>query len=210
MLPSLRVVGVLPSVLIGILVVLTAVMLGAEILLPVLVGRMAFVLREVIVLYISVINSPSMYLQIQFQLVVYALEAYHRRITTIQENNLQKHNKKISDILRSCSPEYGSWLDEKLKYSYEPNLRHRLKELISEYEIIFSRFVSGNKGDFVNKVVNTRNYLTHYDQDLRHKAITDMDILHEVTQKLIGLLQVCLLIQVASVEEVKVIYKIKC
>jgi hypothetical protein len=150
-----------------------------------------------------------MYLQLRFQLIIYASEAYHRRTTTNQETTIEEHNRKISAILKSCHVEYRGWLAEKLKYSYEPNLRHRLKELISKYELIFPLFVEGKKGDFVNKVVNTRNYFAHYDPNLKDMAITDMNELYEVIQKLIGLLEVCLLTQIASIEGVKQMYKIE-
>ena len=49
-----------------------------------------------------------------------------------------------------------------------------------------------NKDIFINRVVDTRNYLTHYDKNLREKAV-DGEQLYYVTQQLKIVIVICLL-----------------
>jgi ApeA N-terminal domain 1 len=58
-----------------------------------------------------------------------------------------------------------------LNYGNEFSLRKRLKELLDQFwKNLLEDFVS-NKSTFVKNIVNTRNYLTHYDEDLKDKAV---------------------------------------
>jgi hypothetical protein len=160
-------------------------------------------LRDVVALYTSVVNSPSMYLELQFLLIIDALETYHRKTIINQEISVEEHEMRITTILQSCPLEFRKWLREKLNYSNEPNLRKRVKELISKYEHIFPRYVDDRK-DFVDKIVKTRNYYTHFDS--KQAIITDPKKLREVTDKVMGLLEVCLFTEIATIEEIKKIY----
>jgi hypothetical protein len=146
-----------------------------------------------------------MFLEVQFLLIIYALEAYHRRTTKNQELPIEEHNQRIASILGSCPSEYREWLHQKLEYTNEPRLRRRIKELISKYEQVFMSYVD-NIGAFVDKIVNTRNYFTHYDSSLKNSAMTDPNKLREMTDKLMGLLEVCLFTEISTVYEIKRIY----
>jgi hypothetical protein len=167
-------------------------------------------LREVIALYTSFMESPSIYLEIRFQMIIYALEAYYRMTNPISDSEMERHKSQINEIVESCPNEYKGWLTDKLKFSYEPSLRHRLKDLIRKFENTYSKFdVSGHKVSlFINRVVNTRNYLTHNDPNSRTTAITDRNELNEVTDQLIGLLQICLLTEILTPYQMKKIFQI--
>ena len=70
-----------------------------------------------------------------------------------------------------------------------------MKELFNEYpefSVIFTKNKNENKKDFIEKVVNTRNYLTHYDEELKEYAVFGED-LYLLTQKLRICAGVCLL-----------------
>lgn len=63
--------------------------------------------------------------------------------------------------------------------------------------------VDGDKKSFINKVVNTRNYLTHYDQGLKNQAAGDEELVH-IIQKLKLLMEICLLSELGfSLDEIK-------
>jgi hypothetical protein len=102
------------------------------------------------------------------------------------------------------------WLTEKLKFSYEPSLRRRLKDLIRKFENSYMKFEdSGNKVSlFIDRVVNTRNYLTYNDPKSRTAAITDRNELYEAADRLIGLLQICLLTEILTVYQMKKFFQI--
>jgi len=53
-------------------------------------------------------------------------------------------------------------------YSNELNLRARLKQIVKSFETFYGS--SKNCKSFINQIVNTRNYLTHYDINLKSSA----------------------------------------
>jgi hypothetical protein len=132
-----------------------------------------------------------MYLNNELLNLAQALEAYHRKIMNNTELPINQHQKRVNEIVRLSPDEHRDWLKNKLKYSNEPILRKRLKELWERCpEAISSRL--GTKNEFVGVTVDTRNYLTHFGEDLKANAATGQK-LYELVMKLRILMQVCLL-----------------
>lgn len=76
----------------------------------------------------------------------------------------EKHEKRKQEILEAVPDEHKDWLEGKLKYSNEPNLRRRLREIFDKYPESVDFVVGDSKKDskgFINGVVNTRNYRTY-------------------------------------------------
>ncbi len=73
----------------------------------------------------------------------------------------------------------------------DENLRQRLEKIISNHKKIKTLFIKNNK-HFLDKVIITRNYYTHYDKKKKKKALKGLD-LYNVTQRLMLLLEVCFL-----------------
>jgi hypothetical protein len=145
-------------------------------------------------LYFGTIHSSNMYVDHKFLSLMQALETYHRRILGGNELSENDHSRRISEILTAIPEQYRQWLEEKLKYSNELSLRKRMKELISKYSDVMSLYIS-NLTNFKNKIVDTRNYMTHYDLSLKDKASNDTD-LWKLAKKLEILVEVCLLSEI--------------
>ena len=101
------------------------------------------------------------------------------------------HNKRISDIMNSAPEAHELWLKQKLKYSNEPTLRHRLRELWDKCPAAISGKL-GAKNAFVGMTADTRNYWTHFGDDLKANAATGEELCYLVV-KLRILIQTCLL-----------------
>jgi hypothetical protein len=99
--------------------------------------------------------------------------------------------KRMLEIINSIPTEYREWLEGRLTYSNEPTLRRRLREIFDKYSDVLSKYIE-NKDDFMNKVVVTRNYLTHYDAHLKEHA-ADGEELYHISEKLRLLIEICLL-----------------
>lgn len=80
-------------------------------------------------LYFGTVYNSNVYLEHEFLNFIMALEAYHRRKSRNEEVPQEEHRKRIERILEASPAEYKKWLEEKLKYSNEPSLRKRLKEI---------------------------------------------------------------------------------
>ncbi len=138
--------------------------------------------------YFAVIYNPQMYLHQKFLSFLNALESYHRRRFSNYELPEVDHKKRKDAIVSAVPEHYRNWLEKKLEYSNELTLRVRLQDLVQKFSFLQFRDTDW----FVNKVLNTRNYLTHYDPSKKEGAATNDELL-EITHKLKVLIEAVLL-----------------
>jgi hypothetical protein len=115
--------------------------------------------------------------------MVQSLETYHRRRRKNELVSTRKHQERLDEILRSVPRRYKTWLAQNLPYSNEPRLRKRLKELISSIPNDIARKYFYDKNKYVNEIVSSRNYYTHYDKSLDAMRLKDQD-LYYATERL--------------------------
>ena len=160
----------------------------------------ADLLRPVYDLYFGTIYSGDMYLEFQFLSLIMALEVYHRRLIGNEDISTEEHEERVKQILNNTPDKYREWLKEKLKYSNEPSLRKRIKEIYDMLKNIgYVTDLIPKKKDFVDDVVNTRNYFVHYDQSLKNKALKGTK-LYRLIQKLKVLVEICLLKEIGFLD----------
>jgi len=82
-------------------------------------------------------------------------------------------------------------LKGKLLYLNEYSLRKRLKEILESCGKLTSSLIN-TKVEFIEDVVNTRNYFTHFDKKLETKAKRG-ESLYILTQQMKFVLEICLL-----------------
>ena len=158
-------------------------------------------------LYFGTLYLPLMYREYHFLSLIQAIESFHRRRYG-GEYLADEDYKEIHDVLVNAIPcgvknDFKNSLENKLKYGNEFSLRKRLKEIFNEYQNEIPGLFIQNKGAFIKKVVDTRNYLTHYDKDLKERVASGIDIFH-LTHELKMLLEICFLIELGfSSEEIK-------
>lgn len=146
-------------------------------------------------LYFATAYGSPAYLDDRFLSLVQAVEAYHRRALGTTELPVEEHERRIEGIIGAAPDAHKDWLRGKLAYSNEPSLRKRLKEIMRrDPEVMEPIFGDGKKErmDFVGKVVDTRNYLTHYDEGRKGTAAVGRN-LHELSERLKSILEACLL-----------------
>ena len=130
-------------------------------------------------LYFSMCNDNHPYLAGQFLSLAQGLETYSRQTTTMSRFPQQEFDRVVQGLLDACEPPYRAWLSERLSHGNEPSLRNRLKELIKPFAVLLGS--PGERRALVGLIVDTRNYLTHYDDALRSRAASG--------EQLYGLLQ---------------------
>ena len=141
-------------------------------------------------LYFSSSVDFSMYLEVRFTGLVQALEAMHRRTSDETVMPQEEFNSIRDSLLSDCPSSRREWLETRLKYDNELSLGQRLKRLVAPFRQWFGN--NTEREAFIRKVVDTRNYLTHYDQSLVDKA-ADGQELHNLCEKLDALIQLNLL-----------------
>jgi len=82
----------------------------------------------------------------------------------------EEHAKRLEEIIKAAPSQHKEWLKNKLAYSNEPSLRKRLKEIFNEIRDVIPKEIFPDEEYFIGKVVDTRNYLTHYDKRLKEIA----------------------------------------
>ncbi len=149
-------------------------------------------------LYFGTLYNSRMYLEHRFLSQIHAIESYHRRVNggKYQENDEYRsglYKKFLQAIPNELDNDFReSLIEGKLKYANDYSLRKRLKEILEScsQNLPVSLRAKDNRDLFIKLVVNTRNYLTHFEE--KSKAATG-DELYKLTNNLKILLEICLL-----------------
>lgn len=154
-------------------------------------------------LYFATLYNPAMYLQHEFLSLVQCIESYHRRVFGGEYVSKEKY-RPILEALRNSIPDgidsgFRESLKYKMKYLHEYSLRKRLKEIIDSCGNIL-RSVMSDKGQFIEDVDTTRNFLTHHDKSLEDKTKKGKE-LYKRTKQLKFLIEICLLRELDISEE---------
>ncbi|HEX7179084.1 MAG TPA: HEPN domain-containing protein [Nitrososphaeraceae archaeon] len=142
----------------------------------------------------SFFNKQS-YLYHTFLTKIQAIESLHRRMfpnkTWLSNEEFDELKKTILNM--DMSDDALKLIKIRLQYANELTLRRRLKNIIDDHKHLLQLFRDSSKiSDFIDKIVNTRNYLTHYGDSLRTKS-ANKDELHDITDKLSMILYFLLL-----------------
>ena len=155
-------------------------------------------------LYFSSVGGDHKYLEYRFLALVQGLETYHRR--TSSDDTLMKDNeyKRLTDNLRSSVPEaHIDWLDGRLRFGNQISLGQRIKKIIEPYKSYLGNNPERNR--LIRKIVDTRNYFTHYSEELEEKAAQGK-VLYTLCLKMEAIFQLHLLQQIGFSEtEIKTI-----
>lgn len=152
-------------------------------------------------LYFASLYNPQQYIEATFINLTQALEVYHRRkyggkYQTDEEYKENLYKNFVEAIPPDLDPSFRtSLVNGKLKYANEYSLRRRLHEIVREITVnmpIAFLASSQQRNEFVEKICGTRNYLTHYTEELEIHA-PKIEDLHALTVRLQILLKICLL-----------------
>jgi hypothetical protein len=164
----------------------------------------AEMLKPVYDLYFSILYNPHMYVESTFISLSQAIETYHRRKIGGKYQPDEEFREGLYQKLVSVLPpelDKGfkqSLKDGKLLYANEYSLRKRLQDLVGRLSPNFPlNFIDAN---FVSKVCDTRNYLTHYDPDLREKSAQGVE-LYNLNEGLRTILEICFLEELGFAHE---------
>lgn len=119
-------------------------------------------------LYFSTKNGAQKYLDGKFLALAQGLETYHRRTSDEKLMDSSEFESLVSTIKESCPEEYTEWLNGRLMHGNEINLGKRLKRIIEPFKDKLGN--SKERSKLLRKIVDTRNYLTHYSESLKDNA----------------------------------------
>lgn len=141
----------------------------------------------------SRLKSKRLFNENRFLDAAHALEVFHRLDSNINKFNTDYFEKlKITAIGAFAeSKKDREWMEQLLRYANEPSLRQRLKDLIKRYELDFLFVDCKKKKHFINIVINTRNYFTHYDSSIKSHKASGAELIY-ITRTLTAILYSCI------------------
>ena len=102
-----------------------------------------------------------------FLTLVQALEAFHRRTSDEIHMDEDEFKEIRKTLLNKCPKKERDWFAQKLNYANELTLRNRFERMTEP----FNHFMGGeHRSKLIGSIIDTRNYLTHYDPRLEQKA----------------------------------------
>jgi len=132
-------------------------------------------------LFFLPIYNRHLNIEFQFLGLVQALEAFHRIKYAETYLTAGKYDG-VRTVLTNCIPRdipsgLRAALESRLKYGNEYSLRKRLKQMATSLSKESANLVDPVLRSFLERVVDTRNYLTHHDHTLAGKAMPVSDML---------------------------------
>ena len=124
-------------------------------------------------LYFLAQLKPPLSWSVKFMSLVQGLEAYHR--TKSDEKYMEDDKFKVErkKVIKQFPKKDRNWFGAKLNYANQLTLRDRMKKMIAPFE----KYIGGEREpQLINYIVDTRNYLTHYDSKLESKAAKGEDL----------------------------------
>lgn len=154
------------------------------------------VLADSIHLYMDAVRDQDTSLQGRFLTLSQALEAFSRATTVSEYMPKADYEKVVSDVVaaipNNVDSDHRASLKSRIKYGNEHSLRKRLTFLVESLTPDASACVCTSPRNFVAGIVDTRNYLTHYTDELRPNALRG-PALHWACEKMVMLLRILFL-----------------
>jgi hypothetical protein len=119
-------------------------------------------------LYFSTKIGAQKYLEGKFLALAQGLETYHRRTSDEKAMDSNEFESLVAIIIEACPDQHVEWLKGRLTHGNEINLAKRLKRIIEPFKDKLGN--SRERKSLLRKIVDTRNYLTHYNEDLKDSA----------------------------------------
>lgn len=125
-------------------------------------------------LYFSTKSGAQKYIDGKFLALAQGLETYHRRTSKETLMDEGPYENLVSEVLKGCPEEHLDWLKGRLIHGNEINLGKRLKKIIEPFKVHLG--TNEERSRLLRKIVDTRNYLTHYSENLHDKSAKDRDL----------------------------------
>jgi hypothetical protein len=125
-------------------------------------------------LYFSTKTGAHKYLDSKFLALAQGLETYHRRTSNEKLMDEVVFKELSENLIRQCPEEHKNWLSGRLQHGNELSLRKRIKSIIEPFKELLG--TSSERNKLIRGIVDTRNYLTHFDSSLESVAATGRDL----------------------------------
>ncbi|MBL7223293.1 MAG: hypothetical protein ISS72_05550 [Candidatus Brocadiae bacterium] len=138
-------------------------------------------------IYFNTVYANDLPPEFRFLSLMRVVETYHRcagRGTYLPKAQYEVLREKMETGLpQEITGDLRQSFLSRIKYANEYSLRKRLDLLVRQLPADLKKRLTNMAGNFVNRLVDTRNYFTHYDHELEDKAYRGID-LHWAAERL--------------------------
>jgi len=130
-------------------------------------------------LFVGAYANPGMYGHQHFMAIVHAIEAFHRHARHgfyMSPDEYESIAQKISSCIPALTESHRAALKSRIRYGNEFSLRKRLNELAGELTPTLKALVADDLSLLISRVVDTRNYFTHWVVDAAHPPMNDAEL----------------------------------
>lgn len=142
-------------------------------------------------LFFTITAEQQMFTNIRLLLAIQALEVFHRRTsheTVMAEDEFGKFAAAmVAAIPADAEPAMREKLGSLYRFANEPSLKQRLRSIVAGLTEAFGEVPGGFNKKFIRKLVDTRNYYTHFSEELRERTL-DGEGMYWATRRVILLL----------------------
>ena len=142
-------------------------------------------------LFFTITAEREMFTNIRLLLAIQALEVFHRRTsgeTVMPEQDFEQFSEAmVAAIPPGTEPDMREKLESLYRFANEPSLKQRLRSIIAALTKDFGEAPAGFNSKFLRKLVDTRNYYTHFSEELSGRAL-DGEGMYWATRRVILLL----------------------
>jgi hypothetical protein len=125
-------------------------------------------------LYFAATTGAHKFTNGKFLSLAQAVETYHRRTSDEKLMLEDVYVRLVSQLLLFCPTRCREWLQRVSLYGNEIGLGRRVKRVMS---LLGDRMGNGDERKrLARTIADTRNYLTHYNEDLKEKAAKGADL----------------------------------
>lgn len=125
-------------------------------------------------LFFTITAEHQMFTNIRLLLAIQALEVFHRRTSgdaVMTEDTFETFAQTmVAAIPADTSPAMREKLQTLYRFANEPTLKQRLRSIVTSLTEAFGERPGGFDSSFIRKLVDTRNYYTHFSEELRART----------------------------------------
>jgi hypothetical protein len=150
-----------------------------------------------IALFFTVTGQKEMFTNIRLLLAIQALEVFHRRTTSHGVMGDEEYAAFYEKLTAAIPNPENKRMKEKLKGSCrhlnELSLGQRMKEIVADLTAAFGHEPPAFSKRNIRKLVDTRNYYTHFSPELEDKRLKSGGDMHWATRRIVLLLSLLFL-----------------
>lgn len=137
-------------------------------------------LRDVYNLFFGTFYNSTLFLESAFLSLTQALETYSRSVRDARYVEPDEYQMIAASLIAAIPPgtppDLKQSLRSRIKYGNEYSLRKRLTEILGSLEPETVKLICNDPKRFANRIVDTRNYLTHYTNELKADAVRGAEL----------------------------------